>query len=60
VQNPYEYGYKSVKVLAGLLRDMTLEDLGVDASRFVNIEPRMITAENVDEYWADLKAKTGR
>ncbi len=60
VQDPYEYGYKSVKVLAGLLRGMTLEDLDVDASRFVNIPARMITVENVDEYWADLKAKTGR
>ncbi|MCH2378643.1 MAG: substrate-binding domain-containing protein, partial [Pedosphaera sp.] len=51
VQNPYEYGYQSVKVLKDLLEGRE------PASDFIDIPPRMITKENVDEYWADLKAK---
>jgi ribose transport system substrate-binding protein len=55
VQNPYEYGYKSVEVLAGLLNgDKSI----IPESKFIDIAPRMITKDNVDEFWADLKAKT--
>ncbi len=57
VQNPYSYGYESVKSLKKIL------DKASDAipeSKYVDIPPRTITKENVDEYWADLKAKTGK
>ena len=50
VQNPYEYGYQSVKVLKDILEKK-------DTKGFIDIPPRKITKQNVDEYWADLKAK---
>ena len=60
VQNPYEYGYTSVKVLNGLAHGKSLKDLGIPDSGFLNIRGRNITKENVDEFWADLKKKTGK
>ncbi|MFP6887112.1 MAG: sugar-binding protein, partial [Opitutales bacterium] len=53
VQNPYEYGYQSVKILKDILEGKQVQD-------FIDILPRKITKENVDAYWTDLKArKTG-
>lgn len=56
VQNPYEYGYKSVEVLAKLIRG---DKSVIPASKYIDIAPRAITKENVDEFWADLRAKSG-
>ena len=57
VQNPYEYGHQSVKVLAALARG----DKGVvPASKFMDIPARQIRKDNVDTFWADLKKKTGK
>jgi len=57
VQNPYEYGRQSVKVLAALAR----EDRGViPGNKFMDISARQIRKNNVDEFWADLKKKTGQ
>ena len=50
VQDPYQYGYQSVKILKDILE-------GKKTKSFIDIAPRKITKENVDEYWADLKAK---
>ena len=56
VQNPYEYGYQSVRILTELLDGNT----GViPESRYLDIPPRKITADNVDEFWEDLRAKKG-
>jgi len=56
VQNPYMYGSESVRVLKGLLDgDQSI----IPESKFIDIPPRSITKENVDEFWADLKAKKG-
>lgn len=56
VQNPYMYGYDAVRVLKGLLEgDETI----IPDSKFIDHPHRVITKENVDEYWADLKAKKG-
>jgi len=56
VQNPYMYGYESVRILTSLLKG----DKSVIAeSKYIDIPPRAITKENVDEYWDDLKAKKG-
>ncbi len=56
VQNPYQYGYESVRVLKRLLQgDKTV----IPESKFIDIAPRTITKANVDEYWADLRAKKG-
>ncbi len=56
VQNPYEYGYKSVEILTKLLNG---DPSVIPESKFIDIPARKITPENVDEFWDDLKAKTG-
>ena len=56
VQNPYMYGHESVRVLQALHRGK--KDV-IPASKFQDIPARKITRENVDEFWADLRAKTG-
>lgn len=56
VQNPYMYGYESVRVMKRLLQGDTSV---IPASKFIDIAPRKITKANVDEYWADLRAKKG-
>ncbi|MHC4995994.1 MAG: substrate-binding domain-containing protein, partial [Planctomycetota bacterium] len=54
VQNPYEYGFQSVKVLAALARgDKSL----IPDDKFINIQARRIVKDNVTEFWDDLKAK---
>lgn len=52
VQNPYEYGYKSVEVLTKLLDG---DKSVIPASKYIDIAPRSITKANVDEFWEDLK-----
>ena len=54
VQNPYEYGYQSVKYLKAILEG---DESVIPESKFVDIPPRKITKETVDAYWADLKQK---
>ena len=56
VQNPYEYGRQSVRVLAAMERG---DETVVPESRMIDIPARTITVENVDAFWADLKEKTG-
>ncbi|TWT52544.1 D-ribose-binding periplasmic protein precursor [Rubripirellula amarantea] len=60
VQNPFEYGRQSVRVLAGLARGQSLEELGIPNSKFLNIPAEQIRKENVDQYWADLKKTLGQ
>ena len=59
VQNPFEYGRQSVRILAGLVRGESLADLGVPASGFVDIPARTIDTQNVDQFWAELKKNLG-
>ncbi|MDZ4848373.1 MAG: sugar-binding protein [Pirellulaceae bacterium] len=54
VQNPYLYGYESVKTLKNILQKV---EGAIPESKYIDIAPRAVTRENVDEYWADLKAK---
>jgi ribose transport system substrate-binding protein len=57
VQNPYMYGYESVRVLAALARgDRSV----LPESGFMDIPARKITPENVAEFRADLHEKLGR
>ncbi len=56
VQNPYEYGFQSVKILTSLLKG---DDSLIPESKFIDIPARTITKDNVDEYWDDLKSKMG-
>ena len=60
VQNPYEYGRQSVRVLAGLARGETLADLGIPESLFIDIPARTIEKDNVEEFWAELKKNLGK
>lgn len=52
VQNPYEYGYQSVKILAALARG---DQSVIPAGGFVDVPARKITQDNVDEFWTRLK-----
>jgi len=56
VQNPYMYGYESMRVLKAILDG---DNSVVPDSKFIDIPARAITASNVDEFWDDLKAKKG-
>lgn len=56
VQNPYRYGYESVKMLAALARG---DKSVLPPDKFMNIEARKITRENVESFWAELKELTG-
>jgi ribose transport system substrate-binding protein len=59
VQDPYMYGYKSVELLAKLARgDRSL--LPQNEDKFIDIPARVITRDNVDEFWAKLKELTGK
>lgn len=62
VQNPYEYGYQSVAMLASLVRapneaarKAVLPDTGV-----MLVPARQIRKADVAAFWADLKAKVGK
>jgi len=57
VQDPYEYGYQSIRVLNELVK----KNLSViPENKFIDIPARVIDSTNVEEFWADLKEKTGR
>ena len=66
VQNPYEYGYQSVKVLSELLKG---NKKVIPESKYIDVPARAVTKDgrviggkktvNVDEFWADLKEKVG-
>lgn len=60
VQNPFEYGRQSVRILAGLARGQTLSDLGVPETNFVDIPARTIEQGNVKEFWAELNKNLGK
>ena len=54
VQDPYRYGYESIRVLAALARgDRSV----LPANGFLDIPARQIRSGNVAEFWADLRAK---
>jgi ribose transport system substrate-binding protein len=54
VQNPYEYGFQSVRILAAIARgDRAL----LPAGGFLDIPARQIRRDAVQEYWDDLNRK---
>jgi ribose transport system substrate-binding protein len=56
VQNPYKYGYESVRILAGVARgDKSVLPPGV----VLDIPARAITRANLEPFWAELKKKLG-
>lgn len=53
VQNPYQYGYKSIEILAALARgDRSV----IPESKYIDIPPRSVTKDNVDEFWDEKKS----
>jgi len=55
VQNPYQYGFQSVKVLAALARgDRSV----IPEGGFIDIPARNITKASVDGFWSELKRLT--
>lgn len=56
-QNPYEYGYQSVKVLKALANgDKSL----VPENKIIHIPARKIRKDNVEEFWTELKSRLGK
>lgn len=51
-QNPFKVGYESVRVLAALARG---EDPEIPASKKLDTGITVVSGDNVDSYWADLK-----
>jgi ribose transport system substrate-binding protein len=63
VQNPYEFGYQSIKILAGLARgdESVLKNRSdIDAQGRIFIPHRIIAKDNVDEFYAQLKQLKGK
>ena len=52
VQNPYMYGYKSIEVLNELKKGNTKV---IPENKFIDIPAEQIRADNVDEFWTQLK-----
>ena len=57
VQNPYKYGYESVRVLAALARG---DDSVIPEGGFLDIPARQIRKDNVDDFRAELKRLTAK
>ena len=55
VQNPYLYGYDSIRILRALHQGEKI----IPESKFFDIPARQITRENVQAFWDDLKTKIG-
>lgn len=57
VQNPYMYGFESVRILTALAKD---DQSVLPKGGFLDIPARQIRKDNVDKFWADLKEKMGK
>jgi ribose transport system substrate-binding protein len=62
VQNPYEYGHRSVELLSRLVRERDPQQRAalLPAGGFLDIPARQIRSDNVRAFWDDLKQKTGK
>jgi len=63
VQNPYQFGYQSIKILAGLARgdNKVLSDRkDLEKDQCIYIPHRVITKENVDDFYKELKTLKGK
>jgi ribose transport system substrate-binding protein len=57
VQDPYEYGNRSIKVLHALSKG---DDSVIPANKFIDIPARQIRKDNVAAFWKDLNSKLGK
>jgi len=58
VQNPYEFGYQSVKMMNDLVRDP--KGVKIPENKLIDIPHKVITKENVDAFQAELKKMLGK
>ena len=52
VQDPFQFGYQSVKMLTAIARG---EDAGIPEDKIKHIPERVIKQDNVAEFWEELK-----
>ena len=52
VQNPYQYGHESIRVLSELQKG---NESVIPQNQFIDIPARVIDASNVDEFWQEIK-----
>lgn len=57
VQNPYQYGYKSIEMLNELHKG---NKSVIPESKFVDIPARVIDQSNVDPFWQEIKERLGK
>lgn len=57
VQNPYEYGFQSVKLLKALTEG---DSSMIPEDKFIKIPARSIRKDTVEEFWSDLNKKLGK
>lgn len=57
VQDPYNYGYESIRVLKELHAG---NESVIPENKFIDIPARTIDSSNVAEFWDDLKVKLGK
>lgn len=62
VQNPYEYGRRSLELLGKLVQasDAKARELLLPKGGFLDIPARQIRKADVAAFWDDLKVKTGK
>jgi ribose transport system substrate-binding protein len=51
-QQPYQYGYQSVRILAGLARG---DESVLPPNKFLDVPIKIVKKNNVDAFWAELK-----
>jgi len=51
-QQPWKYGYESVKMLRAILNGDTS---GIPANKFIEIPIKVVKKENVDDFWAEKR-----
>jgi len=57
VQDPYEYGNRSIKVLHALSKG---DKSVIPENKFIDIPARQIRKDNVESFWSDLNSKLGK
>jgi ribose transport system substrate-binding protein len=57
VQDPYEYGNRSIKVLHALSKG---DDSVIPENKLIDIPARLIRKDNVEAFWRDLNEKLGK
>ena len=53
MQNPFEWGYQGMKLMAKHLEG---DDSGIPADKLIIVPGQVIEKDNVDKFEADLKA----